>query len=269
MRLDEFQKAEAADIFHCPNRALCPVGMVCGRESKPGKVLFPAVVPFEAKNLLWTDFRFDQHVFIVRDGVLTSMAHLHQEGEVPFALFGAGIGIGIADLYIPREEANTYHMKGLIPGHICSLSNRALRRNLEELSSDIPLKMMATSLYNQAGASLIQSILSSQPLLGDRVAMLIIALVVLAQRGKRRGRQINLTHGDIAELVHADRAAVTRILRQLEIDGFVERGYRTIIAQPSLFKAYEEWVGTCRRFYAVQAEGQLSLSPDPLDDSLA
>lgn len=261
MRLNEFQKAEAADILHCPNRALCPVGMVCGRESGPGKVLFPAIVPFEAKNLLWTDLHYDQHVFVVRDGVLTSMAHLHNEDEVPFALFGAGIGIGIADLYIPREDVNIYHMRGLIPGHICSLPSKALRRNLEDFPSDVPLKMMATSLYNQAGASLIQSILSSRPLLADRVAMLIIALVVIAQRGKRKETQINLTHGEIAELVHADRAAVTRVLCQLETDGFLKRGYRTIIAQPPLFRNYEEWVGTCQRFYTVQAEGPLSPPP--------
>lgn len=256
MRLDEFLKAEATDILYCPSRGICPVGMVCGREAQPGKVLFPAVVPFEAKNLLWTDHRYEQHVFVVRDGVLASMAHLHNEGEVPFALFGAGIGIGMADLYIPSGASNTYHMRGVVPGHICSLPSKALRRNLEELSAEIPPKVMAAELYNQAGASLVQSILSSRPLLVDRVSMLLIALVILAQRGKRPGSEVNLTHGEIAELVHADRAAVTRVLHQLEEDNLVERGYKAITVQPALFANYEEWVGTCQRFYTVDATPQ-------------
>lgn len=251
MRLDEFQKAEAAGIVHCPNRDLCPVGMVCGTEVSPGEILFPAVVEFEAKNLLWTDHRYEHHVFVVRDGVLASMAHLHTEGEVPFALFGAGIGIGIADLFIPRTESNTYHMKGLMPGHICSLPNKALRRSLEHLPKEVPLKMMATSLYNQAGASLIQSILSSQPLLADRVAMLLVALMVLAKRGGWRGREIKLTHGEMAELVHADRAAVTRVLQQLEERGFIERGYKSIIVKEMLIEEYQDWLETCKRFYSL------------------
>ena len=118
MRLRDFQRAEESVIAHCPVRHLCPVGLVCGRGDEEGK-LMPAVIAFDKGDLLWTDHRYERHVFIVREGVLSCMAHVDPDGEAPFTLYGAGIGVGIADLYVPHTDASTYHLHAIVPGRIC------------------------------------------------------------------------------------------------------------------------------------------------------
>lgn len=52
------------------------------------------------------------------------MAHIDPDGEAPFTLYGAGIAVGVADLYVPRVSTNTYHLHALVPGRICSRPQR-------------------------------------------------------------------------------------------------------------------------------------------------
>lgn len=253
MRLKDFQRSEESAVAYCPVRHLCPVGAVCGiegREPGPSKIM-PAVVAFDKGDLLWTDHRYEHHVFVVRSGVLSSMAHVEPDGEVPFTLFGAGIGIGIADLYVPYDDANNYHLHALVPGRICSLPSKPLKRCLEGLEANGVQKILAASLYNQASGSLMQSVIASRPLLCERIAMLLTGLKVIAERAGTEMGCARITHDEIASLVLSDRASVTRVLHQMEEKGLVRLGYRSIEIGDDLCRDYQHWMETCNRFSTV------------------
>lgn len=251
MRLSEFQRAEESLVAHCPVRKLCPVGMVCGTGDEPGKML-PAVVEYGKGDLLWTDHRYERHVFIVREGVLSCMAHVEPEGEAPFTLYGAGIGVGLADLYVPHEDASTYHLHAIVPGRICSLPSKPLRRYLEALGGDIQQKILAVSLYNQSTGALFQSMISSRPLLSQRIAMLLLCLQTLAARGGARPDELHVTHDELASRVLSDRASVTRALHQMEELGLVRLGYRSVTITEKLRASNPEWIALCETFSTVK-----------------
>lgn len=253
MRLKDFQRSEETAVSFCPIRHLCPVGAVCGTENgeRAASKIMPAVIAFDKGDLLWTDHRYEHHVFVVRSGVLSSMAHVEPDGEVPFTLFGAGIGIGIADLYVPYDDANTYHLHALVPGSICSLPSKPLKRCLEGLEDDRAQKILAASLYNQASGSLMQSVIASRPLLCERIAMLLTGLKTLAERSGTEMTCARITHDEIASLVLSDRASVTRVLHQMEGKGLVKLGYRSIEIGSELCRNHRHWMETCNRFSTV------------------
>lgn len=250
MRLKDFQRAEESIVAHCPVRDLCPVGAVCGRGDSEGKIM-PAVMEYDKGDLLWTDRRYERHVFVIREGVVSCMAHVEPDGETPFTLYGAGIGVGIADLYAPRTSASTYHLHAIVPGRICSLPSAALRRHLESLGGDHRQRILATSLYNQSTGALIQSMISSRPLLGQRLAMLLTGLLSLAARGGTYLNTLRVTHDELSSLVLSDRASVTRALHHMENEGLVELGYRSVRITDKLREGHHEWSALCKTFSKV------------------
>lgn len=253
MRLSDFQRNEESEVTYCPVRAICPIGMVCGitREPLSSAKLMPAVLSYDKGDLLWTDYRYEHHVFVVRSGVLSGMAHIEPDGETPFTLFGAGVGVGLADLYIPRQDTRTYHLHALVPGRICSLPSKPLKRCLETLPRDTQPTVLAASLYNQSSGSLMQSIIASRPLLCQRIAMLLTALQALTLRGGDAIDALLITHEEIASLVLSDRASVTRALHQMDERGLVKLGYRSVEITSKLRSEHRHWIETCSRFSTV------------------
>lgn len=255
MRLRDFQRAEEYGVMHCPVRDICPVGMVCGAGSsnwvESGK-LMPAVIDFERGDLLWTDLRFERHVFVIREGVLSCMAHIEPDEEAPFTLYGAGVGVGLADLYVPYESTSTYHLHAVVPGKICSLPSKVLKRNLESLTGETQQRILAASLYNQSTGALLQSIISSRPLLCHRISLLLTGVQALASRSTTQPDTLCLTHDEIASIVLSDRASVTRALHQMEEKGFVRLGYRSIEISEALRAKYADWIETCATFCAIK-----------------
>lgn len=208
----------------------------------------PAVMEYDKGDLLWTDRRYERHVFVIREGVVSCKAHVDSDGEAPFTLYGAGIGVGIADLYVPRANASSYHLHAIVPGRICSLPSKALRRHLEALGEDWQQRILAASLYNQSTGALIQSMISSRPLLGQRLAMLLTGLQSLAARGKTELETLNATHDELSALVLSDRASVTRALHHMEEEGLVELGYRSVRITDKLREGHPEWTALCETF---------------------
>lgn len=258
MRLRDFQKAEEFGVIHCPVRHLCPVGCVCGlgdtERFEGGDKIMPAVVEYGKGDLLWTDHRYEHHVFAIREGVVSCMAHIDPDGEAPFTLYGAGIAVGVADLYVPRVSTNTYHLHALVPGRICSLPSKALKRCLETLPGDRQQQILAASAYNQATGALIQSMISSRPLVGQRLALLLCALHSLVRRSGQEPGALRVTHDELAALTLSDRASVTRALHQLQNDGLVTLGYRAVTVSESLLAQNATWVEeTCNRFTIPQS----------------
>lgn len=235
MRVEDYLKGETAAIEHCSTRELCPIGALCGlARGGDGSTLFPAIVEVGRGEMLWTDLRFEHRVFVVRSGIFVCMVHGEQGEEIPFSLFGSGIGIGLAELYIPREASNMYYLKAIIPGRVCSLPAKTLRHRLEAMPYPYPQRVLGRSLANQSAASLTQSkIVARQPLY-DRIVMLLLCIRELAARGGQNLTTVNLTHSDIATLVVSDRVSTTRVLHKIQEDGLIDLGYKSVRLNPAI-----------------------------------
>jgi len=228
MKIEEYFKGEATAVKHCPKRGECPMAMLCGHDVDGGAGLYPTLANIATGDLVWADLRHEQRVFVIREGVFSCITDLEKDREVPFALYGSGYIIGLAELYIRREIASRYFLRALTPGTVCSFSAKALKRHLESQPGPLMAEALACSLINLSAASHTQSRIVSNPRLYDRIVLLLIRLRELAARDGRSLDSIALTHGAVASLVAADRVATTRVLHKLEQDGLVELGYRSL-----------------------------------------
>lgn len=252
MKMREYLKGEAVAVENCAMRARCPIGSVCmaGKE-KEDHPLFPSIVEVGQGDLLWTDLRSEQRVFILRSGVFSCVAHVGSTCEIPFALYGSGAAIGLAELYIPRTAADTYHLRTLVPGTVCAVLAKPLRRHLEELPDPLPQQILSRSLVNMSTAALVQSMVVSKPLLRDRAAFLLAVLRELSASGGAPAGTLHVTHGEIAQIVASDRASVTRLLNKLEQEGVVELGYRSITLKDVGGPLADEAAEVCSMFYSL------------------
>lgn len=252
MRMNDFLKGEAIAAQSCTMRNTCPVGALCMAESEEGCVpLFPTVIDINQGDMLWTDLRSEQRVFIVRTGVLSLVAHVCEDWETPFALYGCGAAIGLAELYVPRTTADTYHLKTLVPGKVCSFLAKPLRRHMESLPKALPYEILSRSFVSMSAAALNQSAIVSKPLLRDRIALLLAVVQNLATHGGLHTDVLHITHDEIAQLVMSDRGSVTRLLKRMEQEGAVELGYRSIKVNESMKPGIEEAAEICSMPYPL------------------
>lgn len=251
MKMSEYLKGEVVAVENCPMRGRCPIGPVCmAGKGEADYPLFPSIVQVGQGDLMWTDLRSEQRVFILRSGVYSCVAHVGSSFETPFALYGSGAAIGLAELYIPRAAADTYHLRALVPGTVCAVLAKPLRRHLEELPAPLPQQILSRSLVNMSTAALVQSMVVSKPLLRDRVGLLLAVLRDLSARGGSACEALHVTHGEIAQLVASDRASVTRLLNKLEQEGTVELGYRSVTPKGAGGAFDEEAAEVCSMFYS-------------------
>lgn len=229
--------SERIVIEHCPARGKCPIGMLCtlGSSQEDDHPLFPLQLEVGKGEMLWTDLRYEQRVFIVRDGVFACIAHVDPyEREVPVALFGQGIAAGTAELYTEKRFADDYHLKAIVDGSVCSLPAKPLRKKMEMFHPAFPQTVLACALTNQAAATYMQVKIMSMPLLHDRILSLLLRLTSLAKEEGAADGAFALTHEDIASLVASDRVSVTRMLHRLRDEGLVELGYKSVALKGSL-----------------------------------
>ena len=252
MRMKEYLKGETIAAENCAMRNTCPIGALCMSEDETnGLQLFPTAIEIEQGDMLWTDLRTEQRVFIVKAGVLSLFAHVSKDWETPFALYGSGAAIGLAELYVPRTTADTYHLKALVPGKACSFLAKPLRRRLEGLASPIPEKILSKSFVNMSAAALNQCAITSKSSLRDRIALLLAILQDLAGKSGTHIDVLHITHDEIAQHVISDRGSVTRMLKRMEQDGDVELGYRSIKINESMHPGAEEAADICSMPYPL------------------
>ena len=92
-QIDTLNKCEALAIKHCPTRDMCPIGSLCGTVRKEGHApLFPTIIDVKPGDMVWADLRFEQKGFFFKSGVYACVVADEQEQEMPFGLFGCGIG---------------------------------------------------------------------------------------------------------------------------------------------------------------------------------
>ena len=240
MRLDDYLKGEVAEIEHCTARRLCPFGHVCGTLKSEGSVpLFPTVLEVGKGEMLWTDIRFEQRVFVIKDGLFVCIAQEAKEGELPYALYGTGIVIGAIELYAPREISSLYHLRALLPSKVCSFSLDAVKSSLNKTGSTSVQSVVSGSTLNQSCAMFLQIKVMSRQSLRDRIILQLLTIHEVLSRSRKNTRTLKITHEELAYLVGSDRVSVTRTLNALRDDGFISLGYVSITLNDKLFELTE------------------------------
>ncbi len=252
---DERRGRETA-VAHCPVRHSCPVGVLCGAQSHDDQLpLFPNIVDVKQDQLIWTDFRHEQRVFVVRSGIFACSSNPEQRDELVFSLFSSGDSMGLAEMYLPRGLADTYYARALTDGQLCSFASKPLRKHLESLPTPQREKVLSCLWINSTTAMYAQLETLSRTRVNDRIAILLARLKELSEREGTPRSELHLTHADIARLVCADRVSVTRALRKMEQDEVVSLGYRSIVPKEAEGGSEDESLDFCRNFFRPEDKG--------------
>lgn len=228
MKWEDYRKHETIAIKHCPERDICPLGRLCGVETdKASRVLQPALAEVPKDDLVWVNWRNEHRVIIIKSGLFAVVSAAEDDGEV-FAVYGSGYCCGLAELYIDESVSYTYYLKALTDCTVCSFPANALRHRIEALPPSAANRVLASSLTNWSAATFQMQKLRSQSRKTERMALL---LRYIREQSGRLGNPlsvIRLSHDELARLLGADRASVTRALHSLEQDGLISLGYKTV-----------------------------------------
>lgn len=242
MRLDDYLKGEAADIENCTVRRLCPFGAVCGVcGSADQPALFPTVLEVGKGELLWTDLRFEPRVFVIRQGAFTCFAHADQDKEVPIALYGAGIAVGMAELYVSQQGKDVpmsvqYFLRAMIDGRVCSLPASLVKGALECARPAYAQTVITCVLSNQFCSAYTMTKIVAHQSLYDRIVSLLLSFREIANRGSRKDiGSFCITHEEISQIIASDRVSTTRVLHKIRDDGLIELGYKSITLLDKIF----------------------------------
>ena len=247
IRTGSFVTGDMTQVELCPVRATCPVGALCAAGSKTEDMpLYPAIEVVERGQLVWTDVRCEQRVYVVRQGVLACIPNFDRDESVVTSLYGSGYSIGLAELYVPRSVAATYHLHALTDGQLCSFPAKAFKRHLETLPGCESQRILSCAFTNIVEAGCAQLRTVSKTSLYERIALLLARLRNLSRQQGSDLSEVKLTHEEIAELVASDRASVTRALHKLKEDGTIELGYKTI----TLTEAFKNYADSCVDMFA-------------------
>lgn len=256
MRLTDELKGRDSAIAHCPVRATCPIGALCGVETREGQpALFPTIDEVEQGQLVWTDVRHEKRAMVIRSGVFSCFSNPEQREELAFSLFSCGDSFGFAELYLSGKMADMYYARALTVGQVCTFAAKPLRRHLEELPTPQREKILSCLLVNTTSAMFAQVEMLSKTRVTDRIAILLARLNELLAREGRSMDELRLSHADIAGLIAADRVSVTRALRKMEEDGQVQLGYRSV-APKGVPSADDPQFDYCRSFFSLEGEGE-------------
>lgn len=256
MRVEEgYNRGGEAAARHCLSREMCPLGGVCAEAEAHGCApVYPTVITVDQGEMIWADQRFEQRVFIIQEGVFASIDNPERGDGTVFAIFGCGDSAGLAELYVDRAIASTYYLWALMPGRICSLPAKALRRRLEALPTPQAERILSCSFMNIANALYLQERMVAKVKTGERIGLLVERIGMLLQREGRTLDELALSHGDLAVLTGSDRVSATRALHRLEQDGLVELGYRSIRPCEGFLRREHPGVNTVDGFRTPTAE---------------
>lgn len=249
MKLDDYMKGMKVDVANCKVRGVCPLGKFCGSKvGEKGAALIPSVLQIKKGDILWTDLHFDPRVLIIRKGIFACMVHADREKEeVPLSLYGAGIAVGVGELYAPatvpsrasggRESvpmSSTYYLRALFDGEICSIPAGVVRQVLEATSPRVVHQILSCVLTNQfCSATAMMKVVSHQSL-QDRLIALLLFFKEMANRSGNDVWTFHVTHEELSHLVASDRVSTTRALHRIRDLGLIQIGYKSITLLPAI-----------------------------------
>lgn len=256
MRPKELLRGEVSEVEHCPTRSRCPIGALCGVSRSSGETpLFPQIKSIAKGDLVWTDLRFERCINIVQEGVFVCFGYTERDSELPAALFGNGVATGIAELYTPRKMSETYYLRALIPGRVCAVSAKPLKRALESMPIMYAQRVMNYNSTSQFAAAFAQMKVLSQHTLYEKILMLFMVLRNMMGKEDCPVVTFGITHEDIAMLVASDRVSATRVLHRMKDEGCIDLGYKSVVVNFDRFDRGDLMENARMSFLVVEPPG--------------
>lgn len=224
----------AAERF-CPFRTFCD--LYASEETDP---LHPSFYKLDKGEIFVTNPSLKNRVLVFQTGAYMSMGELNSGEEIPFAIFGQGITAGLVELYTPQTVSDTYHMRTLLPGTVCSVPATALKSKMETLSQSFSHKILCSAFTNVSTAAFTLSALKAQSFNNSRVIGLLLYLRDLSRHKESKTTTFEITHEEIALIIAANRMAVSRILKKMQEDGLIEYSYKSITLTEKMINEYPE-----------------------------
>lgn len=237
----ELQDKRSPGSGGCPAERLCPFRTFCYLyASESAHPLIPSAYSAEKGEVFVSNPSLRNRVFVFQTGAYLSMGELNSGEEVPFAVFGQGIAVALAELYTPETLGDTYHLRTLLPGSVCSIPAQELKQKLETLTLSFSHKILSAAFTNQSTAAFTLAAIRAQSFIYDRVRGLLLYLRDLSHSKDEKITSFGITHEEVAMLVGANRMAVSRVLKKMQDDGLVEYSYKSISLTHKMIAEYPE-----------------------------
>ena len=230
---NEITEVELHEFLDCPARKLCPLRDICASEDERTKrLIYPKVLKVSRGDRLWTSHYAEDRVLIFRRGVFLAIGHSNQGREVPFCLYGTGNSAGFSDMFTVEGIRDTYHVRTLLKGEVCSFSADMVKKQLNRLPNEYVQSLAISTLVSQCAGAFSISVIKNQKSLTDKITALLYCFNDLTSRTGAGETVFNITHEDIASIVGADRTATTRVLHKLSIERVIDMKYGNVTMLP-------------------------------------
>jgi CRP/FNR family transcriptional regulator, cyclic AMP receptor protein len=225
------------ESFQCPIRSDCSLSFLCTPIER-GVHGFVSDRRLIDKGTIFSCGKDDDpFLYVIRSG-LAVMFSLSTKGEETFyGILSKGQSFGNTDLFVNYKYVNKTRViryalaRALTDLDTCKI-NLKLLDQLMKANPELYGVIINTIYNNVSSMAQYVEILSTRPVY-ERIKKMLLLFVEL-EGPEGREVTLSLTHDDLAHMVGVDRVTVTRMLRQLEIEGLVRLGNRklTVASQP-------------------------------------
>ncbi|MBN1315331.1 MAG: Crp/Fnr family transcriptional regulator [Anaerolineales bacterium] len=209
--------------IECPVREICYSSFACSPANIRRGLAPAGLVHYKKGEMIFYGMDADQSVLIVQTGIAVAINYLENGDAMIIGIIGRGVMIGEMEAFFHIKYP--YVIKALTPVTICKHYGVHLVKLVKE-NPDYLSQVVAAIENNDHSLGRQLWIMNAQRV-QERVRR---TLVILAnfQMFDNQNTDLPVTHDDLALLVNTDRPTVSRCLKRLEKDGFVELGYQSM-----------------------------------------
>lgn len=226
-------KQATEDMEHaslCKAAHICPFKTLCALfVDAAASPLEPQAQTVNKGEVLAVNPGHDQLVYIFKSGFFSIYGEAEPGVEVPFAIYGEGVVAGMVELYTTKKVSDTYNISCLLPGEVCVLHSQAIRSKLATLPYEYAQRIVCSGLMNQFSAVFSLMRIRGRTYIYDQIVALLNYFIEFSSLDDTHSIALEITQEEIANIIGANRMAVSRVLRKLQEDGLLEHSYKSIL----------------------------------------
>lgn len=249
MKGSDYATRLRSEVLHCPQRAECPLGFLCGERVADDRYLLPSFQNVDVGELVWTDLSARQRVYVMREGLIVAKVYANGDEEMPTALFSRGVALGMPDMYVPYVASDFYFLSALTPTRLCVFDVDLVKERVNALPGSEAQQRVGRITMNQSTATYGQLLTLAHSHGREKVASVLLRMDHELSRQPGFTGELPVTHDDVAFLAGCERSTTSRQLKALARDGLIDLGYRRITVLPALRETYGDMIEANLPFY--------------------
>lgn len=215
--------------LECPIRDICYSSFACSPDNAKRGLSPYSFLNFEKGEMIFYGENVEQSVLIIQTGLAVAF-NFQPNGEIMvIGIIGPGVMIGEMEAIF--QVKYPYTIKALSPVTVCKLYGAHLVQLVKENSAY--LSQVLASIENNDHSLGRQLWIMNAQRVQERLRR---ALIIMANFRAYSGEDLilPLTHSDLALLINTDRSTVTRCLKRLEKEDFLQLGYQSITVKGNI-----------------------------------